>query len=176
MKMKKGFTLIELLIVITIIGILSVALLPSLLGAPAKARDAARQADLLKIQKVLSAGDLEGESYPDGAAAGNGLSNCIGVDGTFNYYLPSLGGAIPKDPNDLAVGGCAGEYKYVKMSTAGETASGYSYALIAKVEDVANGNYACTATGATVPTIAGANMTLIDQGDATALCYAVLVQ
>ncbi|MBU2524527.1 type II secretion system GspH family protein, partial [Patescibacteria group bacterium] len=33
---RKGFTLIELLIVITIIGILAVALLPKIVGVPAK--------------------------------------------------------------------------------------------------------------------------------------------
>ena len=46
---QKGFTLIELLIVIVIIGILAVALLPKILGAPARARDAARKADLNQI-------------------------------------------------------------------------------------------------------------------------------
>lgn len=51
---KKGFTLIELLIVITIIGVLAVAFLPSLLGAPAKARDVQRMTDVNKIAAHLT--------------------------------------------------------------------------------------------------------------------------
>ncbi|MDX9971313.1 MAG: type II secretion system protein, partial [Candidatus Gracilibacteria bacterium] len=58
-KNRKGFTLIELLIVITIIGILAVAFLPTLLGAPAKGRDTQRIADLQKLQKVMVNADLE---------------------------------------------------------------------------------------------------------------------
>jgi prepilin-type N-terminal cleavage/methylation domain-containing protein len=40
LKKKKGFTLVELLVVVAILAILSVALLPSVLGYSDKARDA----------------------------------------------------------------------------------------------------------------------------------------
>ncbi|KKR25748.1 MAG: hypothetical protein UT55_C0031G0009, partial [Candidatus Peregrinibacteria bacterium GW2011_GWE2_39_6] len=42
---KKSFTLIELLIVITIIGILAVALVPRIMGGAPRARDVKRKAD-----------------------------------------------------------------------------------------------------------------------------------
>jgi prepilin-type N-terminal cleavage/methylation domain-containing protein len=51
---KKGFTLIELLIVITIIGVLAVAFLPSFLNAPAKARDVQRMKDIQNIAAYLT--------------------------------------------------------------------------------------------------------------------------
>ncbi len=49
---KKAFTLVEMLIVVTIIGILSAALIPRLQGAQAGARDAARQSDLRQISSA----------------------------------------------------------------------------------------------------------------------------
>ena len=61
---SKGYTLIELLIVITIIGILAVALLPSVLGAPARARDAARKADINNIIAALETYNSDHQQYP----------------------------------------------------------------------------------------------------------------
>jgi prepilin-type N-terminal cleavage/methylation domain-containing protein len=39
---RKGFTLVELVLVIAIIGIIAVIALPSILGAPSRARDTSR--------------------------------------------------------------------------------------------------------------------------------------
>ena len=44
-KKAKSFTVIELLIVITIIGLLAAALLPSIIGDPSKASEAAKIAE-----------------------------------------------------------------------------------------------------------------------------------
>lgn len=134
---KKAFTLIELLIVITIIGILAVALLPSVLGAPARARDAARKADIGNIIKALEVYNSDNQKYPAGDANGKG---CIGPNSQFtvlNAYFQ--GGKPPKDPQDTnakTIGGCAaGEYLYCRLSGAPA-----GYYVAANVEVKGDGN------------------------------------
>ncbi|MES2225591.1 MAG: type II secretion system protein [Patescibacteria group bacterium] len=61
---RKGFTLIELLVVIAIIGILSSVVLVSLNTARAKARDAARIADIRQIRSALELYFLTNGKYP----------------------------------------------------------------------------------------------------------------
>ncbi len=64
-KWVRGFTLIELLIVITIVGVLSVAFLPRLVGGTAKARDTRRQRDLAVIYQGLQSWSIDhGNIYP----------------------------------------------------------------------------------------------------------------
>lgn len=64
-KKLRGFTLVELLIVITIIGVLSVAFIPQLTGGREKARDARRQRDLNKIAEALHSWSSDnGGLYP----------------------------------------------------------------------------------------------------------------
>lgn len=98
-KANQWFTLIEILIVITIIGILTVALLPRIQGAQASARNTARKADLNQIATALAAYNGDFGKYPDkldDVAGGNG-------------YLKSL----PKDPANKKVCGWAeGVYFY----------------------------------------------------------------
>ena len=64
--MKKGFTLIELLIVVSIIGILSVALIPSLTDAPARARDAGRKAAVNEVVAAVESFNIDKGHYPPG--------------------------------------------------------------------------------------------------------------
>jgi len=103
MKNRKGFTLIELLIVIAIIGILAVAFVPSIMGAPAKGRDAQRIAMLGKINDFMMLQYAEGKSLP-ATIADDYDSMCMTPDGTnpisvfIKDNIESFGGVFPADP------------------------------------------------------------------------------
>lgn len=165
MNSKRGFTLIELLIVIAIIGVLAVAFLPSLLGAPAKGRDTARIADLQKIQKVLINGNLAGKDYP--------VTACVAANASFNSYLADFGGKFPVDPstsdhNVIAHGeaACNKTYSYVKGPSAA-----YAFGLYAKMETIAAGNAKCGTIA-----VAATATTLETPVDAADSCYVILTQ
>lgn len=63
-KQRKGFTLIELLIVVAIIGILAVALVPTISDAPARARDATRKALANSIITAIESYNIDRAQYP----------------------------------------------------------------------------------------------------------------
>ena len=65
----RGFTLLELVIVIAIIGILAVIVLPSMLNALGKARDAKKMSELRGIQSFLTITGIDTSlRYPKDAA------------------------------------------------------------------------------------------------------------
>lgn len=141
-----GFTLIELLIVITIIGILAVALLPSVLGAPGRARDVQRKADLKNIVAALESFNSDNGRYPSGTLPDRiGGAGCLGAKSTADIaelekYFQNQ--AIPKDPQGKNVAGCGtgGLYFYCRpISTAG-----YSYYIVSSMEIPGSGNVMAT--------------------------------
>lgn len=121
----RAFTLIELLIVITIIGILAVALVPRLTGGPGRARDAQRKADLQQIATALEFyADDSGGNYPASTACVNALD--------ITDYLTT----VPSDPSDDGWAGstCSGDYTYVALSTDGDATDAEGYLLVADLE------------------------------------------
>lgn len=140
MKNRKsilGFTLIELLIVVTIIGILAVVFLPTILGAPEKARDATRKADLANTVQAIEAGRLEGE---DVSTLTTVCLSAINVK-----WKPFFGGGIipadPLDTNDAIVTGCGVAGQYL-LKAPGATDK-FKYQLYARMELADNQKTAC---------------------------------
>jgi type II secretion system protein G len=153
--MKKGFTLIELLVVIAIIGILAVALLPTILGAPAKGRDAARKANLTAISTALEAANLDKGQYPSPGAklclktamfsAAPFNATPWNADPKIQTYFQ--GGQVPVDPIGTSagptIGGCGkGEYLYCQTGL-----SGSNYYLAATMEIYSNANAVASDVG-----------------------------
>lgn len=65
MKKEKGFSLIELLVVMFVLAILSAVLLPNLLGARQKAKDAQLISDMNAIKNALRLYYNETQNYPE---------------------------------------------------------------------------------------------------------------
>lgn len=142
-KSNSGFTLIELLIVITLIGILSIALIPFIVNVGAKGRDTQRISDLTKLSNALILRGAEEGEFPTGLA-------CVGSNnGKFEPYISSLGGSLPLDPQDDHENlTCTGQYFYksnpygygVEQGVAEEK---FDFVILAQVETFEKANTDC---------------------------------
>jgi len=140
---KKGFTLIELLIVVAIIGILSVALVPTGMNALKKSRDAARIANLGTLGSAVQQAVLDTGACP-----------AYTEDGIGAY----IQGNIPADPKDGSA------YGYKKAG---------NYCIITAILEYTagdKGNFNDATDDATAVTCAG--LVLKDDGTLAALAPA----
>jgi len=152
---KRGFTLVELLIVITIIGILAAALLPSILGAPAKSRDAAREAGVNSIvTAVESYVSEENKSYPE--------TNCItswdgsGPNPDLTTYFQ--GGEFPEDPAGVEIVDDCFTYYYIRLDS-----DPANYGVVTQMEKASRNNATAAILEAT--TNEEANAALVCEGE-----------
>ena len=149
-QVRKGFTLIELLIVVSIIGILSVALVPSITDAPKRARDAARKTMVNTVVAAVESYNLDKGTYPVGnfcldvtpSATGSGEALLT------SYVNPTTG--APKSAPAVSVATAVTEgvppctdsnNTYVYYTG---TASGYTVAI--RMELAGKGTHSCDTT------------------------------
>jgi len=111
-KTKNGFTLIEILIVIGIIGLLSVFLVPNLLGARDRAKEAAVKSVMRNVQLAIEAYQMENDVYPMG-------SNITLAPLAQNYLMG--GGYLATIPKNPFTG-----QEYTDADTAGKIVYNYN--------------------------------------------------
>ncbi len=105
-RKSKGFTLIEMLIVIVVIAILALIVIPRLLGAGRKAKEATLRGDLHQIRNAVQQFEADCGDYPAALAdlmtkpgEGNGGTGvALDTNGWQGPYLRTPDDALPKDP------------------------------------------------------------------------------
>jgi prepilin-type N-terminal cleavage/methylation domain-containing protein len=114
-RSKRGFTLIEMLIVIVVIAILAMIVIPRLMGATRKSKEASLRADLKQIRDGIEQFEANTAAWPPAlsdimAVGGGGISSGsdgrgISVDRSAytGPYLITGDGNLPKDPFTDAV-------------------------------------------------------------------------
>jgi prepilin-type N-terminal cleavage/methylation domain-containing protein len=121
--MKRGFTLIELLVVISIIGILSAAVLSALNAARGKAFDAKRLNDMHQIQIALELYFNAHNAYPPSNTLGCSGWESTGADAINDNFVAALvsdGDLRPgvHDPVPALENSC-GNYAYFRYGPGG---------------------------------------------------------
>jgi len=106
-RKSKGFTLIEMLIVIVVIAILALIVIPRLLGAGRKAKEATLRGDLHQIRNAVQQFEADCGDYPSaltelqtvpGAGTTGGGGIALDIAGWQGPYLRTPDNNLPKDP------------------------------------------------------------------------------
>ena len=136
LKMQNGFTLIEILVVIGIIGLLSIFLVPNLLGARDRAKEAAVKGVMHSVQLAVEAYQMENEVYPMGAS--------IPIESLCKNYLMGAGyiASVPKNPftgKEYTDADIAGKIIYsYNDATGAYTLTGYKRNGTSKILELSN--------------------------------------
>lgn len=134
--MRKGFTLVEILVVIGIIGLLAVFLVPNLLGARDRAKEAAVKGVMHSVQLALEAYQMENDVYP--------VAKNLPLESLCKNYLMAGDylADIPKNPftgAKYADGDLSGKIVYSYDDTTGKyTLTGYKRNGLAKLQELSN--------------------------------------
>ncbi|OGC25225.1 hypothetical protein A2291_03405 [candidate division WOR-1 bacterium RIFOXYB2_FULL_42_35] len=136
MNKRKGFTMIELLVVIAIIGLLAVFLVPNLLGARDRAKEAAVKGVMHSLQLGIEAYEMENMTFPPVQSAGV-ASLCT------NYLMK--GGYIAEVPKNPFTGATytdsdtAGKITYTYDATTNKyILTGYNRGGSKKIQELVN--------------------------------------
>jgi len=105
-RKRRGFTLIEMLIVIVVIAILALIVIPRLLGAGRKAKEAALRGNLHQIRNAIQQFEADCGDYPaelsqlmtEPAGGNGGTGVALDVEGWQGPYLRTADGNLPADP------------------------------------------------------------------------------
>lgn len=133
---KNGFTMIELLVVIGIIGLLAVFLVPSLMGARDRAKEAAVKGVMHSVQIAVEAYEMENNTYP--------LETSIALESLCKNYLMAgeYISSVPKNPftgKEYTDADAAGKIIYsYDDSTRKYTISGYNRTGLKKIQELSN--------------------------------------
>lgn len=136
MRTRKGFTMIELLIVISIISLLSVFLVPKLLGAKDRAKETAVKAIMHSVQLAIESYEMENETYP--------LDSNVALESLATNYLMPGGylAAVPKNPftgQAYKEADLAGKIIYSYDDKTGQyKLAGYNRSGIRKIQELSN--------------------------------------
>jgi len=131
-RATRAFTLIEMVVVIAIIGLMIGIILPSLLPAKAKSRDAKRVSDLAQIQLALEQYFNRCSTYPSVLAVNNptGPTGDCYADSTSNITLGTFISSIPLPP-----AGVQSESIYDYLPSTGGTSGATDYILHVRLEN-----------------------------------------
>jgi len=104
---RAGFTLIEMLIVIVVISILALIVIPRLLGAGRKAKEAALRGDVHQLRNAIQQFEADCGDYPaaisqimtePAAGSSGGMGIALDVTAWQGPYLRTPDNNLPKDP------------------------------------------------------------------------------